>query len=666
MLAMPNLGHAALAGLIALVFTGAGGAAARAHVRGPQGALVFSSDRSGTSQIYSIQADGSRLGQLTRGRATDDAPLFSPDGRRIVFVRNRSQLWVMNADGSRQRKLASSGTAPSWSPDSRRIAYVADSKLVVARVGERPRVVVRGGSSRPHWSPDGRLIAFSREVGGRTDLAVVRGDGRGLRTVRRNADLLGWSPRGEIAFVGRYGRAVSLVDANGRHASRLLRAVPDALSWSPDGRRLAFVDREGVHVASATGRSIRRLPPKGVASLAWSPDSRWLAVASEHDVLLVGVDGSSLRHLTARLPRPWGGAGYGAATWRPKGATSARLGRRPVPPLRSETASAREFRPGSGKISELAADGGLAAIIFSAEPCIDAGIEVWQPARLRFARLAREGCDYENGVRYEPAHGLSVAGAHVAWLQVNGGNDLETSVVTATLGGSAPVDLGLELADGSDLGDIASEPVGGDGLLVFTVSYRCDHDPYDSNCPPGRTTGDLVHATIWRLGGRMRCGGDKSGPRLCTKVAEADGKLSVLAADAGRIAARTDGGIRLLTAAGKVLRDFPVTATAAALSGNRLALRTADAVEVYDVGSGQRTDRFVVGKAVTLEDLEGDILATAGGKTVSLRKLGNGRTVAFGTVGPAKAAIEKPGLFLAGSHRVTFTPMQDVLRRLGG
>jgi hypothetical protein len=163
----------------------------------------------------------------------------------------------------------------------------------------------------------------------------------------------------------------------------------------------------------------------------------------------------------------------------------------------------------------------------------------------------------------------------------------------------------------------------------------------------------------------MRCGGDNAGPRRCTKVAQADGELTALAAGSGRIAARTDKGVRVLTAAGKVVRDLPVAAKAAALSGNRLALRTADAVEVYDTGSGQRTDRFAVPKAVTLQDLEGDILVTASGKTVTLRKLGNGHTVAFGTVGPAKAALEPPGLYLAGSRRVTFTPMRDVLRRLG-
>jgi Tol biopolymer transport system component len=664
MLAIPSA-VAGTAALIALAVGGADGATTHALARGPQGTLVFASDRSGTSQIYSIRADGSRLGQLTRGRATDQAPLFSPDGSRIVFLRNQSQLWVMNADGSRQRKLASAGAAPTWSPESRRVAYIAaGSKLVVGRIDGRTRVVVRGGSSGPYWSPDGGLIAFSREVGDRFDLAVVRGDGRGLRTVRRDAAPEGWSPRGEIAFVGKYGRGVGLIGVNGRHARPLLRSNPSFLVWSPDGRRLAFVDRKGLHVASATGRAIRNLPPKYPESPSWSPDSRWIAVGSDPDLLLVAADGSSLRRPTARLVTPWG-AVYGAGSWRPNGATAARLGRRPVAPLPSETVSPSAFRPGTGPISELAADGGLAAVVVNAgRRGICAGIEAWQPARRRFARLELEACG-DNGARYQPAHGLAVAGAHVAWLQVNGGNDLETSVVTATLGGSAPVALGLENADGSDLGDIAGEPAGGDGLLVFTVSYRCDHDPYDSKCPPGRKTGDLVQATIWRLGGRMRCGGDQYGPKRCTLVAQADGALSVLAAGSGRIAARTDDGVRLLTATGKVVRDLLVPARAAALSGNRLALRTADAVEVYDTASGERTDRFAVPKAVTLADLEGDILVTASRTTVTLRKLGNGHTAVFTTTGRAKAALEPPGLYLAGTRRVTFTPMREVLRRLG-
>jgi Tol biopolymer transport system component len=62
--------------------------------------------------------------------ATDAFPQFSPDGGRIVFVRElpaatssdplaSTELWVMNADGSGQRRLThcTQDLEPSWSPD---------------------------------------------------------------------------------------------------------------------------------------------------------------------------------------------------------------------------------------------------------------------------------------------------------------------------------------------------------------------------------------------------------------------------------------------------------------------------------------------------------------------------------------------------------------------
>src|SRR5207248_1205688 len=121
----------------------AGGASTSA----PEGTLVFASNRTGVFQIYSIRADGTQLGQLTRGKSADTAPRFSPDGRRIVFTRSPKQdtheLWVMTADGSGQRRLAARGTAPSWSPDSRRIAYVTtEARLVIEDVDSRRAVTI--------------------------------------------------------------------------------------------------------------------------------------------------------------------------------------------------------------------------------------------------------------------------------------------------------------------------------------------------------------------------------------------------------------------------------------------------------------------------------------------------------------------------------------------
>ena len=60
------------------------------------------------SEIYVMNADGSGQRRLTRNAAFDRAPAWSPDGRKIAFLRERdgkSGVYVMNADGSAQRRL---------------------------------------------------------------------------------------------------------------------------------------------------------------------------------------------------------------------------------------------------------------------------------------------------------------------------------------------------------------------------------------------------------------------------------------------------------------------------------------------------------------------------------------------------------------------------------
>ena len=58
------------------------------------------------------------------------APAWSPDGRKIAFVSDRdgnSEIYVMNADGSGQRRLTRNpayDADPAWSPDGRTIAFV--------------------------------------------------------------------------------------------------------------------------------------------------------------------------------------------------------------------------------------------------------------------------------------------------------------------------------------------------------------------------------------------------------------------------------------------------------------------------------------------------------------------------------------------------------------
>jgi hypothetical protein len=326
----------------------------------------------------------------------------------------------------------------------------------------------------------------------------------------------------------------------------------------------------------------------------------------------------------------------------------------------------KQVRKTSGPVLSLAADGDRAAFIVEGRVKECWSVMVWQPTRRRIHRLqSAAACESNDRPNRRGLPTVALAGTRAAWHWISGGNTLETIISSATLARPKPVWLAYGAAGDGVAGSFVRQPIGDGSLLAFTSEMRC-HPDYGDGCPPGRQPGDITEATVWRVGGNGRCSSPvSSSPVRCSVVAKADSELSVLAVDAGRIAVRTETGLRLVTAAGRVLRDIDVKPQAAALSGNRLAVRTASAVEVYDTENGDRLDRLSVPKAVRLEDLDGDILVTAWGGTVTLRRLGDGSTTRIGAGRTGLAQLERAGLFVASARRVTFIPMRDVLRRLG-
>src|SRR4051794_3526132 len=109
--------------LVALLVAGPLGAATKFQ----NGRIAFSSLRDGNSEIYVMNQDGSAQTRLTFDPAEDTQPSWSPDGRRIAFVR-AGNIFVMNADGSGQFGLTNSvgpvaNSEPDFSPDGKRIAF---------------------------------------------------------------------------------------------------------------------------------------------------------------------------------------------------------------------------------------------------------------------------------------------------------------------------------------------------------------------------------------------------------------------------------------------------------------------------------------------------------------------------------------------------------------
>jgi Tol biopolymer transport system component len=113
--------------------------------------------------IVSMSFDGADVVRLTFG--DDIEPRWSPDGRRIAFVRG-GNIHIVGADGRGLRRLINRAVAPVWSPDGRSLLFNRRGAVYAAGADGRSarRLTSDGFASTGCWSPDGSKILFTRET----------------------------------------------------------------------------------------------------------------------------------------------------------------------------------------------------------------------------------------------------------------------------------------------------------------------------------------------------------------------------------------------------------------------------------------------------------------------------------------------------------------------
>ena len=158
------------------------------------GRIAFVSDQDGNAELYVMNADGSDQRRLTQTAATEAAPAWTPDGRSIVYASNAAatgtgtfHLWIMSADGTNQRQLTEgpqSDFQPAVSPDGRTIAFTTDRDgnydiYLMDADGQNPRQFTRAPApeTTPVWLADGRLTYLQQQPAKNTvNSRVMRAD----------------------------------------------------------------------------------------------------------------------------------------------------------------------------------------------------------------------------------------------------------------------------------------------------------------------------------------------------------------------------------------------------------------------------------------------------------------------------------------------------------
>lgn len=150
------------------------------------GKIVWSSSRShSTHDLWIMNADGTDKHALTNSTTVDWFPRFSPDGKTVLFTRSKGgwtpetdatypekwDLWMIDANGENERKVADNATWGTFRPDGKEIVFSRGANVYLKNLESGEEKLVLDGVKafdekgivlqEPNMSPDGKYLAIT-------------------------------------------------------------------------------------------------------------------------------------------------------------------------------------------------------------------------------------------------------------------------------------------------------------------------------------------------------------------------------------------------------------------------------------------------------------------------------------------------------------------------